>query len=146
MKHPHLMLAVLGLTAAALPPLAAADVMIPLKFSPATMDQTADPRVDFNAYANGGWLKATEIPADKSRWGAFAQLDEYNQAGLKAILETADAKSHEPGSVEQKVGDFFASAMDTTAIDAAGNVYFGFIASAGNPAGPASGRTTRWRS
>lgn len=120
MKHPHLMLAVLGLTAAALPPLAAADAMIPLKFSPATMDQTADPRVDFNAYANGGWLKATEIPADKSRWGAADMLGQNNWTRIRGILEEAAAKPGAPGSALQKVGDFYASAMDEAAIEAAG--------------------------
>ena len=80
----------------------------------------ADPRADFARYAWGKWSEDNPLPADKSRWGSFAQLDQYNQAGLRANLETAAAKSHEPGSVEQKVGDFFASAMDTTAINAAG--------------------------
>src|SRR5262249_5130978 len=51
---------------------------------------------------------------------SFAQLDQYNQAGLKSILETAASKPQVAGSIEQKVGDFFASAMDTAAIDAAG--------------------------
>jgi len=116
MKDLRLILAAVGL-AAALP---AADLPPVPRFSPGYMDTTVDPRADFARYAWGNWSKDNPIPADKSRWGAFAQLDEYNQAGLKAILETAAAKSHEPGSVEQKVGDFFASAMDTVAIDAAG--------------------------
>ena len=83
------------------------------RFSPGYMDTTVDPRTDFARYAWGNWAKNNPIPADKSRWAAFGELDQYNQAGLKGILETAAAKSHEPGSVEQKVGDFFLSAMDT---------------------------------
>ena len=118
MKHTRLILAMVGLAAAL--PLPAADLPPVPRFSPGYMDTTVDPRADFARYAWGNWSKDNPIPADKSRWGAFAQLDEYNQAGLRAILETAAAKSHEPGSVEQKVGDFFASAMDTAAIDAAG--------------------------
>lgn len=118
MKHPRILLAAASL--AAWLPLAAADLPPVPRFSPGYMDTTVDPRTDFARYAWGNWAKANPIPADKSRWAAFGELDQYNQAGLKGILETAAAKSHEPGSVEQKVGDFFISAMDTATIDAAG--------------------------
>ncbi len=118
MKHNCLLVAALSL--ATVLSLAAADLPPVPRFSPGYMDTTVDPRADFARYAWGNWSKDNPIPADKSRWGSFAQLEEYNQAGLRAILETAAAKTHEPGSVEQKVGDFFASAMDTAAIDAAG--------------------------
>src|SRR2546426_8493224 len=43
----------------------------------------------------------------------FNELEQFNQRSLKSILEAAAARAHEPGSVEQKVGDFFRSAMDT---------------------------------
>jgi putative endopeptidase len=90
------------------------------RFSTAYMDTTVDPKVDFAHYAWGNWSKHNPVPADKSRWGAFNELDQYNQNALKGILEAVSARSHEPGSIEQKVGDFYASAMDTAAIDAAG--------------------------
>ncbi len=118
MKFHPLFVAALGL--ATVPPLAAADLPPVPRFNPAFMDQSADPRVDFARYAFGNWQKTNPIPADKSRWSAFNELDQFNQTGLKGILETVAARSHEPGSVEQKVGDFFASAMNTAAIDAAG--------------------------
>jgi putative endopeptidase len=118
MKHNYLLVAALGL--ATLLPLAAADLPPVPRFSTAYMDTTVAPGADFARYAWGNWSKDNPLPADKSRWSSFAQLDQYNQAGLKDILETAASKSHEPGSIEQKVGDFFASAMDTAAIDAAG--------------------------
>lgn len=120
MKHSRLLLAAFGLAVAALPPLTAADAMIPLQFSPATMDLSADPRADFNAYANGGWLKSTEIPADKSRWGTADMLGQNNWARIRGILEEAAANPGVPGSALQKVGDFYASAMDEAAIEAAG--------------------------
>ena len=120
MKHPHLILAVLGLIVAALPPLHAADPMIPLKFTPATMDPAADPRADFNAYANGGWLKSTEIPSDKARWGTFDMLGENNWRRIRGILEAVSAHPGAPGSNTQRVGDFYASATDEAAIEAAG--------------------------
>ena len=124
MKIQHLILAT-GLSALALLPLSAADLPAPAKpvaprFSAANMDLTVDPRTDFAHYAFGNWQKNNPIPADKSRWGAFNELNQYNQTALKGILETAAAHSHEPGSVEQKVGDFFTSAMNTAAINAAG--------------------------
>src|SRR5882762_7256902 len=120
MKHPRLLLAALGLAAVA--SLVAADSTPPPvpRFNPGFMDKAVDPKVDFAHYAWGQWQKDNPIPADKSRWGAFNELDQYNQAGLHGILESAAAKSHEPGSVEQKVGDFYASAMNTAAIDAVG--------------------------
>lgn len=120
MKHSRLLLAALGLAVAISPPLPAADALIPLKFSPATMDASADPRADFAAYANGGWFKATEIPADKSRWGTADMLGQNNWTRIRGILEEAAANPGAPGSALQKVGDFYASAMDEKAIEAAG--------------------------
>jgi len=96
-----------------------ASVPVP-RFSADYMDKSVAPGADFARYAFGNWQKANPIPADKSRWGAFNELDQYNQTGLKGILETVSARSHEPGSVEQKVGDFYTSGMNTAAIAAAG--------------------------
>src|SRR6478736_21795 len=90
------------------------------RFDVANMDPSVSPGVDFARYAWGNWRETHPIPADKSRWNSFNELDQNNQIGLKGILETAAAKSHEPGSVEQKVGDFYTSAMDTANINAAG--------------------------
>ncbi len=122
MKHPRLLLVALGLGAGTLLQLIAAEPAKPVapRFSAGNMDPAVDPRTDFAHYAWGSWAKANPIPADKSRWGAFNELDQYNQTALKGILETAAGRSHEPGSTEQKVGDFYASAMDTAAIEAAG--------------------------
>jgi len=119
-QHPRRLLLLAALCAAV--SLTAAEPAKPVapRFSADNMDTSVLPGVDFARYAFGNWRKNNPIPADKSRWGAFNELDQYNQTALKGILETAAARSHEPGSVEQKVGDFFASAMDTAAIDAAG--------------------------
>jgi putative endopeptidase len=117
MKPPLLLSSLLGLATLSL---AAADLPRIPRFSPDYMDRTVAPSADFARYAFGNWQQANPIPADKSRWGAFNELELYNQTGLKGILETAAAKSHEPGSVEQKVGDFYASALNTAAIEAAG--------------------------
>lgn len=92
----------------------------PPRFSVALMDTNTSPRTDFAKYAFGRWLQDNPIPSDKSRWGGFDELAQFNWAALKDILETTAAKSNPPGSVDQKVGDLFASAMDQASIDAAG--------------------------
>ncbi len=97
-----------------------APAKLPSGFSPDNMDLSVDPRVDFAKFAAGGWYNKFVMPADKSRFGAFDTLEQNNWTNLKAILDEVSAQQHAPGSVEQKVGDFFATAMDTTAIDAAG--------------------------
>ncbi len=119
MKPPPLFVAAFGVVTLA-STLTAADAPKIPRFSVGYMDTSVDPRADFAHYAWGNWNKTTPVPADKSSWGAFNELDQYNQNGLKGILERTASKVHEPGSVEQKVGDFYASALDTKAIDAAG--------------------------
>jgi len=106
---------------AAVSSLAAADTEPPVpRFSIAHMDLAVDPRVDFARYAAGHWYQTTEIPADKASWGSFNQLDQRNRYLIQRVLEEAAAQPGEPGSLPQKVGDFYATAMDTTAIEAAG--------------------------
>jgi putative endopeptidase len=101
--------------------LPAADTEPPVpRFSIAHMDLTVDPRVDFARYAAGHWYQTTEIPADKSIWGSFNQLEERNRHLIRRVLEEAAAQPGEPGSLQQKVGDFYATAMDAAAIEAAG--------------------------
>jgi putative endopeptidase len=104
-----------------LPGLRAADTEPPVpRFSVANMDLSVDPRVDFARYAAGTWYKTTEIPADKASWGSFQMLDEHNRYLVHQLLEDAAARPGEAGSLTQKVGDFYATAMDTAAIEAAG--------------------------
>src|SRR6185436_15249613 len=58
-------------------------------FDNSRMDTTADACTDFFQYANGTWVKNTEIPPAFPRWGTFNILADNNQAILKEILETA---------------------------------------------------------
>ncbi len=88
---------------------------------PADLDLAVKPCDDFYQYANGGWLKRSTIPADKARFGSFEELADRNRDTLHAILEETSQRSDwKKGSLEQKVGDFFASGMDQAAIEKLG--------------------------
>ncbi len=88
---------------------------------PANLDSTVQPCQDFYQFANGGWLKAHDIPADKARFGGFEEVSERNRAVLKQILEETSAKTAwSQGSIQQKVGDFYASGMDEATIEKRG--------------------------
>lgn len=84
------------------------------------MDKSVDPGDNFFKYVNGTWLANTEIPADKSNYGAFNILADLSDDRVKAIIEASSAKAVEDGSEEQKIGDFYAAFMDTDAIEANG--------------------------
>ena len=88
---------------------------------PANMDLSVKPCEDFYAYANGGWLKSHALPADKARYGAMEELSERNRAILAKILTETSAKTTwAKGSIQQKVGDFYASGMDEATIEKRG--------------------------
>jgi len=89
-------------------------------FDTANLDKTCKPCDDFYQFAMGGWMKGNPIPPEYSVWGSFSQLADKNQKNLREILEAAASAKSAPGSNEQKIGDFYASCMDTAAIDAAG--------------------------
>ncbi len=89
-------------------------------FDTANLDKTCKPCEDFYRFAMGGWMKSNPIPPEYSSWGTFTQLADKNQQNLRQILEAAVNAKAAPGSNEQKIGDFYASCMDTAAIEAAG--------------------------
>jgi putative endopeptidase len=84
------------------------------------MDLSVSPKQDFAKFAAGGWYGRTKIPSDKSRWGGMDELAERNWANVRAIVEAAAANPGGQGSNPQKVGDFFASAMDVATINQLG--------------------------
>ena len=86
-----------------------------------TFDTSVRPQDDFFQYVNGTWLEETEIPADKSSYGSFHILYDENQVRLRKIIEDSANKANKTsGSDEQKVGDFYASYMDSTKIEELG--------------------------
>src|SRR6202171_775908 len=99
---------------------AAADKPNSWGFDTANLDKTCKPCDDFYQFAMGGWMKSNPIPPEYPSWGTFAQLADKNQQNLRQILDDAVNAKAAAGSNEQKIGDFYASCMDTTAIDAAG--------------------------
>jgi len=93
----------------------------PAYFDKAGMDTSISAADNFFRYANGGWIRDTKIPDDQSGWGSFYSLFEANLAKQRTILDEVSAvKDHANGSAEQKVGDFYASGMDTAAIEKVG--------------------------
>lgn len=88
---------------------------------PANMDLSVKPGDDFYKYASGTWIKNNPVPAKETRWGTFNELREFNIQAVRGLVEAAAAdKSAPAGSVTKRVGDFYAAAMDSAAIEKLG--------------------------
>ena len=89
-------------------------------FDLSDLDTTCKACDNFFQYANGGWIARNPIQPAYPSWGRFNALQEHNQEVLRKILEAAAASKSAPGSIEQKIGDFYASCMDEKRIEAQG--------------------------
>ncbi len=89
-------------------------------FDLAAMDRNLKPGDDFFRFTGGTWMKNTPIPADRSVWGSFNMLAAKSEQDVKNLVEEVSSRPQPAGSPEQKVADFYASYMDTKAIDALG--------------------------
>ena len=101
----------------------AATPVHPKKFiDPANMDTSIKPGDDFFDYANGAWIKQNEIPAKETRWGSFNILHQENTDKLLGLLKEVSATSagQPKGSLRQRVGDLYASGMDSLTIEKLG--------------------------
>jgi endothelin-converting enzyme/putative endopeptidase len=81
------------------------------------MDRSADACTDFYQYACGGWVAKNPVPADRSSWGRFDELQEHNNETLRRILDAA-AAGRDPE--QKKIGDYYATCMDEPTINAKG--------------------------
>ncbi len=84
-------------------------------------DSSVRPQDNFYLFANGTWLKKTEIPASQSSWGAFSTLQDSSLSRLNRILDSLSGMSGATkGSIAQQTGDFYVSAMDSAGIEKKG--------------------------
>ena len=90
-------------------------------FDLSDLDTTCKACTDFYQFATGGWRARNPIPPAYSSWGQTDVIGNRNQEILRQILEAAAKNTHaKPGSIEQKIGDFYGSCMDEARIEAAG--------------------------
>ena len=78
------------------------------------MNPSVKPGTDFFEYAGGNWRKNHPIPAEYSRYGSFEMLIENNERQLHELIEHIAAQANPTGSLEQKIGDLYNLAMDST--------------------------------
>ncbi len=83
-------------------------------FDEAGMDRSVAPGDDFYAFANGGWLKNTPVPADKSNYGSFDVLQDLSTERTRGLIEET---AKDPKS---RIGQVYASYFDTKTIEAKG--------------------------
>ena len=92
----------------------------PISLKAEDLDTSIQACQDFNGFVNSRWLAANPVPGDRTTWGAFPALGERSLQVQHEIAKAAAAGEWPQGSMEQKVGDFFAAGMDEAAIEAAG--------------------------
>jgi putative endopeptidase len=84
------------------------------------MDTGIRPQDDLFRHVNGRWLETTDIPADRSAWGAFVVLADAAEQAVRDIVEELGDGEHEHGSSAQKIGDLYSSFMAEERIEALG--------------------------
>jgi len=84
------------------------------------MDTSVKPGNDFDEFVNGKWKASVELPADRTRWGSFIELNELSQQRLHAIMDDLVASNPAPGTDAARVAAAYNAFMDTDAIDKAG--------------------------
>jgi putative endopeptidase len=110
----------LAIATALFAPSAQAQAGHALGFDTTNFDRSVRPQDDFFRFVNGTWLKRTDIPADASSWGAFNELRERSRDALHSILEDAAKSNAAAGTEQRKVGDLYASFMDSARVEKIG--------------------------
>lgn len=70
------------------------------------------PQDDFFEFSNGSWIKNNPVPPSESRWGSFNELEQTNNKKLTSLLEEFKRLNTEKGTIQQILGDYYASYMD----------------------------------
>lgn len=83
-------------------------------------DVTVHPGDNFYQYANGAWLRANPIPADRSSWGSVSALSAEAEIRVRDIVSELSVNNATAGSVERKVRDYYRAYMDEAGIEASG--------------------------
>ncbi len=92
----------------------------PSGINSANLDRAVAPSADFYRYAVGGWLARNSIPADRTSWGAFDEIQKINEARLIGILESPEVTDAKVGSEARKIGDMYGACMDVAGVELAG--------------------------
>jgi putative endopeptidase len=119
MRRGILALGALACSATIVAALAAPPAVSPWGVDLGFMDKSVQPGTDFFAYANGAWLKTSEIPPDRSYSGVNLELNKQNEERLKDIVTGLQAKS-DPTVEERKLRDLYGAFMDEKQIEASG--------------------------
>jgi putative endopeptidase len=86
----------------------------------ALINHDVKPGDDFNAYANGVWLKTAEIPADRSAIGVGLDVSKVAEARNADIIKNAGAAKARPGTDLQRIADYYTGYNDTAGIEMRG--------------------------
>ncbi|TRZ43993.1 M13 family metallopeptidase [Robertkochia solimangrovi] len=84
------------------------------------IDTSLRPGDDFFKYMNGIWYDSVQIPSTQAGVGAYMFMNYPQRIRLQGLLDSISKSENPDGSIAQKVGDFYASGMDTAAINKKG--------------------------
>ncbi|NJC06957.1 putative metalloendopeptidase [Sphingomonas kaistensis] len=99
---------------------AATEAGTALGINPASLDRSVAPGDDFYQFANGGWMKTAEIPADRSSIGAFYIADQVREKNTRALFDDLLKTDQDANSNEGRIANYYKAYLDTDAIDRAG--------------------------
>src|SRR5438270_9133351 len=84
-----------------------------IEINPAFRNLAVKPGDDFEEYANGGWRKTAEIPADRSSTGAAFEVFQHAEQRTAELIRGIAAEHPEPGTPQEMIADYYAAFMDT---------------------------------
>src|SRR5258708_16868751 len=90
------------------------------KFDINNIDKSLDPCVDFYKFACSKWMKNNPAPPEYPDWVSFSEVYEHNLGILRSILDKYSANDPQRSPINRKIGDFYASYTDESAVNKAG--------------------------